>query len=132
MDLNQVIANGDTVIYGVQCDGYSGTWDYTLNIGSPDHPRDKWNHSNVPCPDPKTWEQHTWHHIQISYSRDGGTVTYESVVLDGQQSDFVGATGNSAFRLGWGATLLTNFQLDGHGSEGSATAYVDKFTISRW
>jgi hypothetical protein len=132
MDLNQVIANGDTVIYGVQCDGYSGTWDYTLNIGSPDHPRDKWNHSNIPCPDPKTWEPHTWHHVQLSYSRDGETVTYESVVLDGEQSDFVGATGNSAFRLGWGATLLTNFQLDGHGSEGSATAYVDKFTISRW
>lgn len=133
MDLNQVIANGDTVIYGVQCDGYSGTWDYTLNSGSPDHPRDRWNHSNVPCPDPKTWEARTWHHVQLSYSRnENGVVTYESVVLDGEKSDFVGATGNSAFKLGWRATLLTNFQLDGYGREGSSTAYVDKFTISRW
>jgi hypothetical protein len=133
MDLNQVVANGDTIIYGVQCDGYSGTWDYTLNSGSPDHPRDRWHHSNVSCPDPKTWEPSTWHHVQLSYSRDNnGNVTYESVILDGQQSDFVGATGNSAFKLGWSPTLLTNFQLDGHGSEGSATAYVDRFTISRW
>src|ERR1700722_12217022 len=133
MDLNQVVANGDTIIYGVQCDGYSGTWDYTLNSGSPDHPRDRWHHSNVSCPDPKTWEPSTWHHVQLSYSRDNnGNVTYESVILDGQQSDFVGATGNSAFKLGWSPTLLTNFQLDGHGSEGSATAYVDRFPIPRW
>jgi FlaG/FlaF family flagellin (archaellin) len=41
MDLNQVIANGDTVIYATQCDGYSKTWDYTID-GS-------WKHSNIPC-----------------------------------------------------------------------------------
>lgn len=90
-------------------------------------------HSNVPCPDPKTWELNTWHHVQISYTRDGlGDVTYESVVLDGDQADFVGATGNSAFTLGWGPTLLTNFQLDGFGPDGSITAYLDKLTVSRW
>jgi hypothetical protein len=133
MDMNQVIANGDTVIYGVQCDGYSGTWDYTVNLGTPAKPRIKWIHSNVSCPEPKTWARDTWHHIQISYSRDSvGKVTYESVVLDGNQSDFVGATGNSAFKLGWGTTLLTNFQLDGDGTDGSITAYLDKVTISRW
>jgi hypothetical protein len=131
MDMNQVIANGDTVIYGVQCDGYSGTWDYTVRTGTP--LRSKWIHSNVSCPDPKTWEPDTWHHVQLSYSRNSvGDVTYKSVVLDGNQSDFVGATGNSAFNLGWGATLLTNFQLDGHGSDGSINAYVDKVTVSRW
>jgi hypothetical protein len=131
MDMNQVIANGDTVIYGVQCDGYSGTWDYTVKSGA--QSGSKWIHSNVSCPDPKTWAPDTWHHVQLSYSRDGvGNVTYESVVLDGNQSDFVGATGNSAFKLGWGATLLTNFQLDGHGPDGSITAYIDKVTISRW
>jgi hypothetical protein len=70
--------------------------------------------------------------VQISYSRVGGIVTYETVALDGQQSDLVGATGNSASPLGWGQTLLTNFQLDGHGSDGSITAYVDNLTISRW
>jgi hypothetical protein len=133
MDMNQVIANGNTVIYGVQCDGYSGTWDYTLNMGTPAQPRIRWIRSNVSCPDPKTWKPDTWHHVQISYSRNGvGDVTYESVVLDGNQSEFVDATGNSAFDLGWGVTLLTNFQLDGLGPDGSITAYLDKVTISRW
>jgi hypothetical protein len=41
-------------------------------------------------------------------------------------------TGSSAFHLGWGQTLLTNFQLDGHGSSGSINAYLDKVTVSRW
>lgn len=129
MDMNQVISNGDTIIYGFQCNGYAGTWDYALNP-SPSHGR--WHHSNVACPDPKTWTPNTWHHVQISYSRDGEIVTYETVSLDGQQSDLVGATGNSASPLGWGETLLTNFQLDGRGSDGSITAYLDNLTISRW
>jgi hypothetical protein len=133
MDMNQVIANGDTVIYGFQCDGYSGTWDYTKNLGTPANPEGHWEHSNVPCPDPKTWTPNTWHNVQVAYHRDdAGNVTYDSVVLDGQQSDFVGATGNSAFSLGWGPTLLTNFQIDGHGANGSVTAYVDNLTVSRW
>lgn len=133
MDMNQVISNGDTVIYGFQCDGYSGTWDYTLNLGTPANPKGHWEHSSVSCPDPKTWAPNTWHNVQVSYHRDdAGNVTYDSVVLDGQQSDFVGATGNSAFSLGWGPTLLTNFQIDGHGADGSVTAYVDNLTVSRW
>jgi hypothetical protein len=133
MDLNQVLSNGDTVIFGFQCDGYSGTWDYTLNLGTPTVPEGHWEHSNVACPDPKTWTPNTWHNVQVSYSRDAaGNVTYESVVLDGQQSDFIGATGNSAFSLGWGSTLLTNFQIDGHGATGSANVYVDNLSVSRW
>jgi len=133
MDMNQVIANGDTVIYGFQCDGYSGTWDYTINLGTQARPEGHWEHSNVSCPDPKTWTPNAWHNVQVSYHRnDAGDVTYDSVVLDGQQSDLVGAAGNSAFRLGWGPTLLTNFQIDGRGEDGSVTAYIDNLTISRW
>jgi hypothetical protein len=133
MDMNQVIANGNTVIYGVQCDGFSGTWDYTVNAGTTLVPIDIWVHSNVACPRPSTWTPNTWHHIQISYSRDSvGNVTYQSAILDGVESDFVGATGNSAFKLGWASTLLTNFQLDGLGIGGSTTAYVDNLTIYRW
>jgi len=133
MDMNQVLANGNTVIYGVQCDGYTGTWDYTLNAGTPASPVDTWVHSNVPCPVPRTWKASTWHHIQLSYFRDSaGNVTYQSVVLDGKASDFVGATGNSAFTLGWASTLLTNFQLDGMGNKGSVTAYVDNLNVYRW
>jgi hypothetical protein len=133
MDMNQVLADGDTVIYGVQCDGYTGTWDYTINSGTPSLPVDTWVHSSAPCPKPSTWSAKTWHHVQIAYSRDdAGNVTYESASLDGNQTNFGGAvTGNSAFSLGWSSVLLTNFQIDGIGS-GSTTAYVDNLTISRW
>jgi hypothetical protein len=40
-DMNQVMANGQTVIFGVQCDGYSSTWDYTINAGTPAAPIDQ-------------------------------------------------------------------------------------------
>jgi hypothetical protein len=133
MDMNQVLGNENTVIYGVQCDGYSGTWDYTVNTGTALAPIDTWVHSNATCPRPSTWAPNTWHHIQISYSRDNvGNVTYQSVVFDGVLSDLVGATGNSVFKLGWGSVLLTNFQIDGLGTSGSTTAYVDNLTVYRW
>lgn len=133
MDLNQVLANGNTVIYGVQCDGYTGTWDYTINAGTPANPIDTWIHSNASCPKPSTWTANTWHHVQIAYSRDdAGNVTYESAILDGKESDFGNATGNSAFSLGWGSVLLTNFQIDGKGASGSTNVYVDNMTVYRW
>ena len=130
VDMNQVVANGDTVIYGFQCDGYSGTWDYTENAGSPSSPNDKWVHSSAAC-NVRNWSQETWHHIQISYSRDdSGNVTYHSVWLDGVESK-INATVPSSFALGWSSVLLTNFQIDGLGS-GSNTVYLDDLTISRW
>jgi hypothetical protein len=133
MDMNQVLSNGNTVIYGVQCDGYTGTWDYTINSGTPAQPVDTWVHSNAQCPKPSTWAPNTWHHVQISYSRDQyGNVTYESAILDGQQYDFQNATGNSAFSLGWSPVLLTNFQIDGLGGNGDTNVYVDNMTIYRW
>lgn len=132
MDMNQVIANGQTVIYGVQCDGYYGTWDYTVNKGTPAKPVDTWVHSNVPC-NPANWTRNAWHDVQIAYSRDAnGNVTYQSVNFDGTQSEFTNATANSAFALGWAPTLLTNFQIDGMGSTGSATVYLDGVTVYRW
>lgn len=132
MDLNQVMANGQTVIFGFQCDGWSRTWDYTENTGSPSEPHDQWIHSNQTC-NPQAWSANTWHHIQISYSRDNsGNVTYKSVWFDGAQQD-INVTAPSAFALGWGPSQLTNFQIDGMTStNGSATVYLDKFTISSW
>lgn len=130
MDMNQVVANGDTIIYGFQCDGYSGTWDYTENAGTPSSTVDRWVHSSAPC-NVRKWTQNQWHHIQISYQRDdSGNVTYHSVWLDGAQAQ-IEATVPSAFALSWGPTLLTNFQIDGLGS-GSNTVYLDNLTISRW
>ena len=131
MDMNQVLSNGQTVIYGFQCDGYSGTWDYTENAGTPQNYQDKWLHSQATC-NPRNWSTNTWHHVQVEYSRDNsGNVTYQSVWLDGAKQA-LNVTVPSAFALGWGSTLLTNFQVDGLGASGTSTVYVDNLTIYRW
>ena len=131
MDMNQVMANGQTVIYGVQCDGYSGTWDYTENLGTPEAPKGHWAHSKAAC-NPRSWSRNAWHHVEMSYSRnETGSVTYKSVYLDGVQS-LLNATAPSAYASGWGPTLLTNFQVDGLGASGSSTVYLDELTIYRW
>ncbi len=132
MDLNQVMPNGQTVIFGFQCDGWTGTWDYTANKGTPTSPSDQWVHSSAPC-NVRQWTVNTWHHVQIRYSRnDSGYVTYQSVTLDGKQQG-INATVLSAFALGWSPTLLTNFQVDGSQSgSASSLVYMDNLTISRW
>jgi hypothetical protein len=132
MDLNQVMPNGQTVIFGFQCDGWSGTWDYTANTGTPTKPVDTWQHSNQTC-NPKNWTANAWHHVQISYSRDSaGNATYKTVWLDGNRQD-LNVTVPAAFALGWGPALLTNFQVDGSSSTSSAsTIYLDNLTIYRW
>ncbi|MGA8087873.1 MAG: chitobiase/beta-hexosaminidase C-terminal domain-containing protein [Terracidiphilus sp.] len=133
MDNNQVIPNGDTVIYAFQCAGASNTWEYSSNAGTPSQPVVKWIRSSAPC-NPANWTPNKWHHVQISYSRDNvGNVTYHSVWLDGVESQ-INKTVNSDFRLGWAAgVLIANFQIDGPtGTDGSATLYLDNFTIYRW
>lgn len=132
MDNNQVIANGDTVIYAFQCAGNSGTWDYSENAGTRAKPVVKWLHSSQPC-NPADWTPNVWHHVQVSYSRDSvGNVTYKSVWLDGVEAP-INETVPSAFSLGWAAgVLMTNFQVDGVGAGGSSTLYLDNLTFYRW
>ena len=131
MDLNQVMSNGETVIFGFQCDGWSGTWDYTRNAGSPTKPKDAWIHSGAAC-NPRRWSITTWHHVQIYYSRTAaGVVTYHTVWLDGK-GQTINGTVPSAFALGWAPTLLVNFQVDGFGSGGQTTVYLDDLVIYRW
>jgi hypothetical protein len=130
MDMNQTMPNGQTAIFGFQCDGWNDTWDYTMNKGTPQAPIDTWVKSNQYC-NPRTWSTNTWHHVQVAYERDNsGNITYQSVWLDDVQQP-INATVNSAFALGWAPTLLTNFQVDGIGS-GSATLYMDDLTVYRW
>ena len=132
MDNNQVISNGDTMIYAFQCAGDSNTWDYSENAGTPANPVVKWVHSNQYC-NPATWTKNTWHHVQISTSRDdSGNVTYHSVWLDGVEYP-INQTVMSEFALGWAANdLIANFQVDGTSVGGSSTLYLDDFTIYRW
>jgi hypothetical protein len=132
MDMNQVLPNGDTVIFGFQCDGWSGTWDYTENTGTPTDYVDRWINSTAAC-NVKNWAQNAWHHVQISYSRDdSGNVNYQSVWLDGNEQQ-INVTVPSAFTLGWAPSLITNFQLDSNApGSASSTVYLDNLTISRW
>lgn len=130
MDMNQVVEDGQTIIMGVQCDGYTGTWDFTLNEGTAKRQKDHWAHSRAGC-NPRSWSKNAWHHVQAFYSHNGaGKVTYHTVWLDGVAHP-INATVYSAFALGWGGDLITNFQVDGRGS-GSNTVYIDSLTVSRW
>lgn len=132
MDNNQVMRNGDTVIYAFQCSGYSNTWEFSSNAGTPAQPQVKWIKSTSPC-NPSQWTRDAWHHIQISSSRDDlGNVTYHSVWFDGVESP-INQTVNSDFSLGWAlGALVANFQVDGIGASGSSTLYLDHFTMYRW
>ena len=131
-DMNQVMANGQTVIFGFQCDSWSNTWDYTANAGTPQQFSDVWLHSTAAC-NVQNWATDTWHHVQVSYSRDAdGNVTYKSVWLDNVEQD-LNVTVPSAFAIGWSPTLLTNFQVDGMTeAPATLTAYADKITVYRW
>ena len=132
MDGNQVIRNGHTIIYGFQCSGYSNVWEYTVNSGTVDSPKAHWLKSTSPC-NPAKWTRNAWHHIQISVSRDdSGNVTYHSVWFDGVEQP-INKTVMSEFSLGWAlGALVVNFQVDGLGTSGSSTIYVDNLKMSRW
>jgi hypothetical protein len=129
-DVNQTMPNGNTVFMGFQCDGYSSTWDYTVNLGSAAHPRDHWAHSSSSC-NPRTWTRDTWHHVQASFSRtSNGTVTYKTIYLDGV-AHTLNRTAFSGQAVGWGPVLMTQFQIDSLNSS-TITAYLDDLTIYRW
>lgn len=131
MDLNQVMPNGQTVMFGMQCDGYTDTWDYNANWTGPAKPSDTWMHSSAPC-NIRNWGRNQWHHIQLSYSRnDSGVVTYKAVYVDGKEQ-VISRTAPSAYALGSGPVLLTNVQVDGLGGSGSVTLNVDNLSVYRW
>lgn len=131
-DINQTMSNGETVLTGVQCDGWTGLWAYTVNTGSASSPKPKWvGKSGTSC-NPRQWTQYKWHHVQATLSRDSsGYITYHSVWLDGVESA-LNVTVFGAADLKWGPVMTTQFQTDGYGSSGHVTAYVDNLTISAW
>jgi hypothetical protein len=131
-DLNQVMSDGKTVLMGVQCDGYSGLWAYTVNTGSASSPKPKWvGKSGTSC-NPRSWSVDTWHHVQATlYRSSTGTITYYSVWLDGKEQK-INVQAFGAADLGWGPVIQTQFQVDGLGSSGTVTVYLDKLTVSAW
>ena len=129
LDLNQVLSDGDVMIYSFQCSGHSGKWEYGSNSGSIKHSHAKWVKSSVSC-NPKDWKGDTWHHVQIAYSREDSDITYKSITFDGDEHTLNHKV-LGRFHLGWDRVLQTNFQIDGIGS-GSNTTYLDDLTVYRW
>jgi len=131
-DVNQTMDNGQTVMAGFQCDGWTGKWAYTVNTGSASSPKPHWvSKSGTTC-NPRNWSTGKWHHVQASMSRDSsGYVTYHYIWLDGVQT-YIGAKVFCAMSLGWGDVINTQFQVDGYGSSGSVTAYIDGLKVSVW
>lgn len=128
IDLNQVLSNGATVIFGTQCSKYSGTWEFT------ETPLPHWKSSHIPC-NPMHWTANTWHHIQVGYHRNStGVVTHDWVNFDSTHTVFKNATSNSARWMGWSrGTLLVNVQVDGASKgSGSVTLYIHKMTFYHW
>jgi hypothetical protein len=131
-DLNHAMDSGVTAIMGIQCDGWTNTWDYTINGGSPTSPSDIWLHSFAPC-NVNNWGVNQWHHVQIFFSHDGdGWVTYHSISLDGNEQDLNYGV-FSGFRLGWSPSIVTNFQIDGSSSGTTwSNVYLGPVTVYRW
>jgi hypothetical protein len=130
LDMNQVMANGDTVLYGFQCSVYSHSWEYATRKGN----TPGWHSTSLPC-NPQTWTANAWHHIQIASHRNStGYVTYDWVGLDGTYKVIHNASGKGQADLHWAAgDLLLNFQVDGYNHNSSSVLiYADKLTIYRW
>jgi hypothetical protein len=129
MDMNQVMSDGRTVIYGTQCAAHSKTWEYTYVDRSGTH----WHPSNIHC-NPHDWGKKKWHRVQIGMHRDeGGNVTYDWVNFDGVYTDFQGANAFSARALRWTpGELLLNFQIDGARKKGVMDAYLNNLAVYRW
>lgn len=131
-DINQTMANGQTVLTGIQCDGWTGQWAYNANNGSAGSPRLAWMKKSGTSCNPQKWSQYKWHHVQFSLSRDSsGYITYHSVWLDGVETP-LNVKVYGAASLGWGKAINTQFQIDGYGSSGTVTAYIDSLKISMW
>jgi hypothetical protein len=130
LDTNQTKANGHTAILGTQCSSYGHSWQVTLMNSSGSW---SWYNTNLSC-DPTKWTPNVLHHIRIFGTIDASEVaTYIGVEFDGSYGAFSGATGMTGRALGWSVgSNLTNFQIDGLGTSGSATIYADKLTETRW
>lgn len=130
LDMNQVMSDGKTVIFGTQCSSISKTWDYVYQTSN--HPH--WHASNIPC-NPRNWAANKWHHVQIAMHRSStGVVTHDWVNFDGVVHNFENATASAALSLHWAeGDLLLNVQFDGENAgNGSIKAYLDKLIVYRW
>jgi hypothetical protein len=129
MDINQVLANGETVIFSTQCAGTVGAWEAGYTAGKLDH----WWASGIKC-NPQNWTPNVWHHIQIGMHREpNGVVSHDWVNFDGTHNNW-GYEKESAHFLGWEPSVMdVQYQIEGaNSSSGSVTSFIHKMTIYRW
>jgi hypothetical protein len=130
-DVNQTMSDGNTVMFGLICDGYSQHWAYTVNRGSGSHPSPVHIAKSGTYCNPRAWSQDKWHHLQAYYSRDSsGYITYHDVWLDGTKYS-INEKVFGKYDLGWGPVINTQFQVDGLGSSHN-TVYLANLSVSRW
>jgi hypothetical protein len=131
IDVDQTMANGETVLLATQCAGIDGVgrWEAGYTSGRYDH----WWASGPAC-NPRSWKANVWHHIQIGMHRDAsGVVTHDWVTFDGAYHAW-GYTHLAAHFLGW-APGVTNIQYQIEGANktsGSITTFLHKLTVYRW
>jgi hypothetical protein len=136
MDVNHSVSSTNTLyILAAQCSLDAGVWEVTVNHG--------WKQTDISC-QRSTVTPGTWHHFQIETHHDSSGSHYDAVALDGVVSNVTCAQSDCGVNPptvpGWGGVLGPNFQLDGekaspdHAGEivGTATAYVNNFTIYHW
>jgi hypothetical protein len=138
MDMNHAITSPLRTVYilATQCDLSLGVWQVTTNK--------VWVNTNAPC-DRSQVTSGVWHHFQMQTHHDanGGVgIYYDAVAVDGNVFNITSCTNQStgasvscestSENLGWGGVIGPNFQIDGNGNGGTATAYTDNFTIYYW
>lgn len=139
LDINHAITSPLHYLYilAAQCNLNKGRWQVSLRGKG-------WVNTNATC----TREQvasGVWHHFQVQthHDPDGGTgIYYDAVAIDGNVTPItsctIASTGASVpcvstpSNPGWGGLIGPNFQIDGTGSGGAATAYVEDFTVFYW
>jgi hypothetical protein len=138
MDLNHAVLTPTSLVYilAAQCNLAEGLFQVTVNQA--------WVNTNVTCTASQV-ASGVWHHFQIRAHHDANGSTgiyYDAVAMDGNVTPITKCTNAStgativcqstALSLGWGGVIGPNFQLDGSGTGGTATAFVDDFSVFYW
>lgn len=139
LDINHAITLPTRMLYilAAQCNLNKGLWQVSLRGKG-------WVNTNATCTRSQV-ASGVWHHFQVQTHHDvnGGTgIYYDAVAVDGHITNItsctIASTGapvpcmSTSSNPGWGALIGPNFQIDGTGPGGSATAYVDDFTVYYW
>lgn len=139
LDINHAIVSPVHALYilGAQCNLTKGLWQVSIKGTG-------WVNTNASCTRAQV-ASGVWHHFQVQthHDPDGGTnLYYDAVAIDGNVTPITSCTNPStgasvtcvstSRNPGWGGLIGPNFQIDGTGPGGAATAYVEDFTVFYW